>query len=142
MATSLTFTAAPFVSASFLLSSSQATPIHIAKGDTNGARIYGIAVQTNSTTAPVMVLSYSSSLGLYRISALSVTANSGYTAGTATFDYFGNAVAAGLFQKQKDANGVPYFNLPSNASLTMNTSASVFISSGATASIFVMGELY
>ena len=41
-----------------------------------------------------------------------------------------------------DANGVPYFNLPANASLTMNTTSSVFISSGATASIFVMGELY
>jgi len=142
MATSLTFTAEPFLSASFLPSSSQATPIHIVKGGDNGARIYGIAVQTNSTTAPVMVLGYSSSLGLYRISALSVTANSGYTTGTATFDYFGNSIAAGLFQKQKDANGVPYFNLPANASLTMNTSASVFISSGATASIFVMGELY
>ena len=82
MATSLTFTAAPFMSASFLPSSSQLTPIHIAKGNGTGARIYGIAIQTNSTTAPVMVLSYSSSLGLYRISTLSVTAASGFTAGT------------------------------------------------------------
>lgn len=141
MATSLTFTSIPFVSASNLVSSSQLTPISICNGGTNGARVYGIAVQTNSTTAPVMVLNFSGSVTA-RMSAVSVTANSGYTAGTAIFDYFGNAAPAGLFQKQKDANGVPYFNLPPNASLTMNTSASVFISSGATASIFTFGELY
>lgn len=141
MATSLTFTSAPFVSASLLLSSSQLTPIAIANGGTNGARIYGIAVQTNSTTAPVMVLNFSGSVTA-KMAAVSVTAGSGNTVGTAIFDYFGSAVTAGIFQKQKDANGVPYFNIPANASLTMNTSGSVFISAGATASIFTMGELY
>jgi len=141
MATSLTFTSAPFMSASLLTSGSQLTPISICNGGSNGARVYGLAVQTNSTTAPVMVLNFSGSVTA-RIAAISVTANSGFTVGTATFDYFGNTVAAGVFQKQKDANGVPYFNVPANTSLTMNTTASVFISSGATASIFVMGELY
>jgi hypothetical protein len=141
MATSLTFTSAPFMSASLLLSASQLTPIPICNGGTNGARVYGIAVQTNSTTAPNMVLSFSGSVTA-RMSTISVTANSGHTAGTAIFDYFGNSVAAGVFQKQKDANGIPYFNLPANTSLTMNTSASVFLSLGTTASIYTFGELY
>lgn len=142
MATSLTFTGALLASASLLLSSSQLTPIVIAQGGTNGSRIYSIAIQTNSTTAAVHQLGLSSSAGIARIGTLAVTANSGYTAGTATFDYYGNAVFAGIFQKQKDANGVPYYNLPPNTFLTMQTTSSVFLSSGTTSSIFVNGEFY
>jgi len=142
MATSLTFTGALLASSSFLVSSSQLTPVVIAQGGTAGSRIYSIAVQTNSTTAANHVLGLSSSAGIARLGTLAVTANSGYTAGTAIFDYFGNALYAGVFQKQKDANGVPYYNLPPNTFLTMQTSASVFLSSGTTSSIFVNGEFY
>ena len=140
MATSLTFTGTIFTSASLLLSASQLTPLVIAQGGPSGSRIYGIAITTNSTAA-THVLNLSSSIGSTRISALSVTANSGWTAGTAQFDYFGNAVAASIFQKQKDANGVPYFNLAPNTFLTMNTSAS-FLSATTTSSIYTFGEFY
>ena len=142
MATSLTFTGALLASSSFLLSSSQLTPLVIAQGGTNGSRIYSIAVQTNSTNAANHVLGLSSSAGIARLGTLAVTANSGFTAGTATFDFYGNALFAGVFQKQKDANGVPYFNLPPNTFLTMQTSASVFLSPTSTSSIFVNGEFY
>ena len=141
MATSLTFTGTLMASASFLVSSSQTTPVVIAQGGANGSRIYSIGVQTNSTTAANHVLGLSSSIGISRIGTLAVTANSGFTAGTANFDYFGNAVAAGIFQKQKDANGVPYFNLAPSTFLTANTTGS-FLASGTTASIFVNGEFY
>lgn len=140
MATSLTFTGTLMASASFLVSSSQTTPLVIAQGGTNGSRIYSIAVGLNSTAATLQ-LNLSGSFGSARISALSVTAQSGFTAGTAIFDYFGNAVAAGIFQKQKDANGVPYFNLAPSTFLTANTTGS-FLASGTTASIFVNGEFY
>jgi hypothetical protein len=142
MATSLTFTGTLMASASLLLSSSQLTPIVIAQGGPNGSRIYSIAVQTNSTTAPNIVLGLSSSIGIARIGTLAVTANSGYNAGIVNFDYFGNVVYASIFQKNKDANGVPYFNLAPNTFLTMQTSASVFLSAGSTSSIFVNGEFY
>ena len=142
MATSLTFTGALLASSSFLVSSSQQTPLVIAQGGPNGSRIYSIAVQTNSTNAANHVLGLSSSAGIARMGTLAVTANSGFTAGTAIFDYFGNALYAGVFQKQKDANGVPYYNLPPNTYLTMQTSASVFLSAGTTSSIFVNGEFY
>lgn len=142
MATSLTFTGALLASSSFLLSSSQLTPLVIAQGGPNGSRIYSIAVQTNSSTAANHVLGLSSSAGIARMGTLAVTANSGYTAGTATFDFYGNALFAAVFQKQKDANGVPYYNLPPNTFLTMQTSASVFLSTGTTSSIFVNGEFY
>ena len=127
-------------SASLLLSSSQTTPLVIAQGGTNGSRIYSIAVALNSTAATLQ-LNLSGSFGSARISTLSITAQSGFTAGTAIFDYFGNAVAAGIFQKQKDANGVPYFNLAPSTFLTANTTSS-FLAAGTTASIFVNGEFY
>ena len=142
MATSLTFTGTLMASASLLLSSSQLTPVVIAQGGPNGSRIYSIAVQTNSTTAANHVLGLSSSIGVSRIGTLAVTAASGYTAGVANFDYFGNSLYASIFQKNKDANGVPYFNLAANTFLTMQTTASVFLSSTTTSSIFVNGELY
>ena len=142
MANSLTFTGTLLSSSSLLLSASQLTPIVIAQGSPNGSRIYSIAVQNNSTTAANHLLGFSSSAGIARLGVLAVTANSGYTAGTAVFDFFGNAVFAGVFQKQKDANGVPYYNLPPSTYLTMQTSASVFLSAGSTSSIFVNGEFY
>jgi hypothetical protein len=142
MATSLTFTGTILSSASLLLSGSQTTPIPIAVGGSDGARIYSIAVQTNSTTAGNHVLQVSGSFGRARICTLAVTANSGHTVGTAIYDYFGNAAAAGVFQKQKDANGVPYYNLAPNCNLEMFTSASTFISAGSTSSIHVNGEYY
>lgn len=141
MATSLTFTGTLFTSASALISSSQATPLVIAQGGANGARIYGLAITTNTTTAAIHVLSLSSSIGNTRISALSVTANSGWTAGTAQYDFFGNAAPAAMFQKQKDANGVPYFNLAPNTFLVMQTSGT-FITTGTTSSIYAFGEFY
>ena len=127
-------------SASLLLSSSQTTPLVIAQGGPSGSRIYSIAVALNSTAATLQ-LNLSGSFGSARISTLSITAQSGFTAGTAIFDYFGNAVAAGIFQKQKDANGVPYFNLAPSTFLTANTTSS-FLATGTTASIFVNGEFY
>jgi len=142
MATSLTFTGTLLASSSLITSGSQLTPTVIAQGGTNGSRIYSIAVQTNSTNAANHVLGLSSSAGIARMGTLAVTANSGFTAGTAMFDYFGNALYAGVFQKQKDANGVPYYNLPPNSFLTMQISASVFLSLNSTSSIFVNGEFY
>lgn len=141
MATSLTFTGAIFTSASLLLSSSQTSPLVIAQGGPNGSRVYGLAITTNTTTAAIHVLSLSSSIGTSRISALSVTALSGWTAGTAQYDYFGNAAPAATFQKNKDANGVPYFNLAPDTYLLMHTSGT-FITTGTTSSIYAFGEFY
>lgn len=141
MASSLTFTGTIFTSASLLLSASQLTPVVIASGGPTGSRVYGLGITTNTTTAAIHVLNLSSSVGTTRISALSVTALSGWTAGTAQYDFFGNAAPAALFQKNKDANGVPYFNLAPNTFLTMQTSGT-FITAGTTSSIFAFGEFY
>jgi hypothetical protein len=141
MAFDLTFTGTIFTSASLIPSASQGTAVTIAQGGPSGSRIYGIGVTTNSTTAGIHVLNYSSSAGVNRISAVAVTANAGWTNGTANFDYFGNAVAASIFQKQKDANGVPYFNLAPGTTLSMFVSGT-FISAGSTSYVYAFGEFY
>ena len=140
MATSLTFTGTIFTSASLLLSASQLTPLVIAQGGPNGSRVYGLAISMNSTAA-THVLGLSSSAGITRLSAVSVTANSGFTTTAPQFDFFANSQLAASFQKNKDANGVPYFNLAPNTFLTMNTSAS-FLASSTTSSIVTFGEFY
>ena len=144
MATSLTFTAAPFVSASTLASASQFTPIAIAQGGTNGARVYGISVYTNSTTATgYFHLAISSSAGLFNLTTVPVLANAGNTT-VASSDVFGASAAASLLQKQKDANGVPYFNLPAGSLLMWDASGSVTtqMTSGATHTVTTFGEFY
>lgn len=143
MATSLTFTSALFVSASQLTSGSQLTPLTIMDQTTNGSRIYGIAVSTTSTTNHQLQLTLhpDPAAPAYVLTTAGVPLRSGATGSIATFDLFGASVGSALFQKQKDANGAPYFNMPPSALLKINSSGS-FISTGATASIFVMGELY
>ncbi len=144
MANSLTFTALPFVSSSTLASASQFVPIEIAQGGANGARIYGMSVYTNSTTATgYFHLAFSGSAGMFNLTTVPVLANAGNTT-VASSDVFGASAAASLLQKQKDANGVPYFNLPPNTFLMWDASGSVTsqMTSGATHTITTFGEFY
>jgi hypothetical protein len=147
MATSLTFTGTLFTSASTLNSSSQFTPVTIAQGGVAGCRVYGISAQTTSTTATgYFNLIYSSSAaggtGIF-LGTVPVLANAGNTT-VAASDMFGQSVVASVFQKQKDANGVPYFNMPAGSIIQIKSSGSITtqISSPATMSIVTFGEFY
>lgn len=147
MATSLTFTGTLFTSASVLISASQFTPITIAQGGTAGCRIYGISGQTNSTTATgYFNLIYSSSAaggtGIV-LGTVPVSANAGNTT-VASADLFGQSTVASVFQKQKDANGVPYFNVPDGAIIQIKASGSVTtqMTSASTLNIVAFGEFY
>ena len=150
MATSLTFTGTLFTSASQLLSSSQFVPVTIAHGGIAGCRIYGISALTTSTTATGQFrLAYSSSAtgGTgFDIGTVPVLANAGNTTVAAT-DIFGQSTVASLFQKQKDANGVPYFNIPSGSVLQIRSSGSGAIpttqmTAGSSMNIITFGEFY
>lgn len=147
MATSLTFTGTLFTSASILNSSSQFIPVTIAHGGSAGCRIYGISGQTNSTTATgYFNLIYSSSVaggtGIF-LGTVPVLANAGNTT-VAASDIFGQSVVASVFQKQKDANGVPYFNMPSGSIIQIKSSGSITtqMTSGTALNIITFGEFY
>ena len=145
MATSLTFTGALFTSGSTLASSSQFTPVTIAQGGGSGCRVYGISAYTNSTTATAQYrLVYSSSAGFgYDIGTVPVLAQAGNTTVAAT-DIFGQSTVASLFQKQKDANGIPYFNMPSGSLLQIEASGSTAaqLTTGSFLNVITFGEFY
>jgi hypothetical protein len=124
MATSLTFTDTVFVSSSQFVSASQLIEQPIVSAGPNGSRIYGIAGYTNATSSLQVQILYSSSTSMPMYTTL-VPANSGLTSSIAAFDLFGATVGASIFQKQKDANGAPYFNLPAGTQLMAIVSGSV-----------------
>jgi hypothetical protein len=72
-----------------------------------------------------------------------VLANAGHTT-VAASDIFGQSTVAALFQKQKDANGVPYFNMPHHSILQIEASGSVTtqMTAGAAMNIITFGEFY
>ena len=146
MATSLTFTGTIFTSGSILTQAAQTTPVTIANGGTAGCRIYGISGYTNSTTATgYFRLIYSSSAagGVgNEIGTVPILANAGNTT-VAASDIFGQSVVASVFQKQKDANGVPYFNIPSGSLLQIRASGSATqMSTNSSLTITCFGEFY
>ena len=147
MATSLTFTGTIFTSASALVSGSAFTPTTIAQGGEYGCRVYGISGQTNSSTATAYFrLIYSSSaedggVGI-ELGTVPVLALAGQVAVAAT-DIFGQSSVASIFQKQKDANGVPYFNMPAGSILQLRQSGSApQQTTGTRLNIVTFGEFY
>lgn len=134
MATSLIFTSAGFSqNTGFGVSATTATTI-LSSDPTYTRRIYGITFTNSATQTPtitIRVLDNASFVG----AAYITTATTGINVMT---DLFGSSTGAALFQKQKDANGVPYYNLPATWTLTAQLSAN----STATASIHVFGETY
>ncbi len=88
-------------------------------------------------------LAFSSSAGIGNLTTVPVLANAGNTT-VASSDVFGASAAASLLQKQKDANGVPYFNIPANSFLVWDASGSVTsqMTSGATHTVTTFGEFY
>ena len=134
MATSLIFTSAGFSqNTGFGVSATTATTI-LSSDPTYTRRIYGIVFTNSATQTPtitIRVLDNNSLVG----AAYITTAATGVNVMT---DLFGSSTGAAIFQKQKDANGVPYYNLPATWTLTAQLSAN----STATASIHVFGETY
>ena len=143
MATSLTFTGTIFVSQSLFNSASQAAESVLVTAGPNGSRIYGISGVTNATGSVQVYIAYSSSTSI-PIYTANVIANSGITSSVAATDIFGATVGAAVFQKQKDANGAPYFNLPANTKLMGAVSGSILqrLLDVRTLNITVFGENY
>ena len=144
MATSLTFTGTMFVSASTFTSASQSTTQSIVTGGALGSRIYGISAQSSSSGSVQLNIAYSSSTIIVPLYSVVVAANSGVTGSVAPTDIFGSTAGSPVFQKQKDANGAPYFNLPTNSSIIAIVSGSTLqrILPSASLSIVSFGENY
>ena len=150
MATSLTFTSNSFVYTVSMATASAATASGFQPSSPNtqydilggtvsyDRRLYGINCTSTFGTAETVTI-WSSNTFSRQLYQVNIPLNSGNTTAAPSVDLFGSSNGAGIFQKQKDANGVPYFNIPAGHSLkasygTTLTGAAVlnFVSFGET----------
>ena len=143
MATSLTFTSAAFMQAT-LATASQATNTRFDILSTDTAytrRIYGVSIVNTLGTAETVKFHLTSATTsvAYQIYTVSAPISAGNLTTTAALDAFGSVYGASIFNKQRDANGVPYFNIPANWKMQMEFNTTL---TAATMSVIVFGETY
>jgi hypothetical protein len=130
MATSLTFTSAAFAVATNIAATTANQTI--LTSNASDRRIYSISQTQTGTTAMTATIFLNNGSTNFSIGL-------GPAAGTVanvTTDIFGSSTLAAIFQKKKDANGVPYFDLPAGWSINVTQSS---ISS---VNYIVSGETY
>ena len=152
MATSLTFTSNSFTNMISFATASAATAsgyqpsVANTQYDITGAttsydrRIYGINVTNTFASAETITVLLNDGTYKRQLFQLSVAASSGNSTSVGSVDLLGSSLGAGIFQKQKDANGIPYFNLPTGWSVSASYGTTL---TGASLLIFTtFGETY
>ena len=125
MATSLTFTSTGFMQGSTYSNATSAnTKYDILSSDaTYTRRIYGISVTSTDAGAQTLKFHLNDGSASYQVFTLNIPLNS-----------------ASVFQKQRDANGVPYFNIPNGWKLQMEYNTALLAAEGLF--VLVFGETY
>jgi len=130
MGSSLTFTSGAFAVATNIAATTANQTILTTNA--SDRRIYSISqtqIGTTAMTATIFLNNGSTNFSIGLGPAAGTVAN-------ITTDIFGNSTLAAIFQKKKDANGVPYFDLPAGWSINVTQSS---ISS---VNYLVSGETY
>ena len=142
MANTLTFTSAPFIqAATFSSSTSTNTRYDVLAADaTYPRRVYGLSVTSTDTGNQAVKFHMHDGTNSYQLFTLSVPLNSGATTSVAPVDAFGSIYSAPIFGKQRDANGVPYFNIPATWKLQMEYNSGLTGAEGIF--VLVFGETY
>lgn len=142
MATSLTFTSAGFMQGStYSISTSVNTKYDILSVDaTYTRRIYGLSVASTDAGAQTLKFHLHDGSQPFQIFTLNIPLSSGNIITAAPVDAFGSIYSAPVFQKQRDANGVPYFNLPAGWKIQMEYNTALLAAEGLY--VLVFGETY
>ena len=143
MANSLTFTSAPFLqglTASSSNSSANTRYTILTADATYDRRVYGVSITSSDAGAQTVTFFLNDGTVAYQVFQLSVAANSGNSTTVAAVDLMGSVYGASVLQKQRDANGVPYFNLPKTWSLQYQYNTA--LGSGEGLYVLVFGETY
>ena len=142
MATSLTFTSAGFMQGSTFSSATSAnTRYDILSTDaTYTRRIYGLSVTSTDAGAQTVKFHLNDGLQSFQIFTLNIPLSSGNTTAAPSVDAFGSVFGSSVFQKQRDANGVPYFNIPTGWKLQMEYNTTLLAAEGLF--VLVFGETY
>lgn len=107
---------------------------------TYARRVYGISVTSSDAGAQTVTFYLNDGTAVYQVFQLSVAANSGNSTSVAAVDLMGSVYGAAVLQKQRDANGVPYLNLPAGWSLQYQYGTA--LGAGEGLYIIVFGETY
>lgn len=143
MASTLTFTSAPFMQG---LTASSANSTTNTKYDilsvdaTNARRIYGISITSTDTGAQTVKIHLNDGTNSYQVFTINVPLSSGNTITAAAIDIMGSVYGSSVFQKQRDANGVPYFNIP--AGWKLQYEYNTLLGAGEGLFVLVFGETY
>jgi hypothetical protein len=118
MSSTLTFTQSAFLEGRIFTTGNTAnTSYDILSATTVDRRVYGISFTTTDAGIQTIKLYLNDGVSDYQLFTYSLVANAGNSTTISAADIFGDSKIAPLFQKQRDANGVPYFNLPTNWSI-------------------------
>lgn len=131
MASNLTFTGSVFATATNVAVITANQTI-LSADATYDRRVYGISQTQLGTTANTSTIFLNNGTANFSIGL----APAAGTVANVTTDIFGNSTLAATFQKQRDANGSPYFNLPKGWSINVTQSAAASIN------YVVFGETY
>jgi hypothetical protein len=103
-------------------------------------RVYGLNVTSTDNAANPVKIYLSDGTSTLQVSNVNVVANSGNSTATALTNVFTSTMGESVFCKTRDANGLPYFNVPKNWSMKISFATTPGV--GETIYTFVYGEYY
>lgn len=140
MKNSLTFTDACFMQSKGITSSIAInTKFDVLSSSVADRRIYGFAVLSDDNSPQTIKIHLNNGTSIIQICAINIPAGSG-TNGTAnTVDVFSSTMCESVFQKQRDPNGLAYFNLLAGWSIQMEYNTALV---NETITTHIFGEIY
>lgn len=140
MATTLTFTSAPFIQATAFTSADTTVSKTILTADpTYARRVYGISVWTDESAAKDIAIHISDGISNWELTTIAVPINAGNTNAIVPVDLFTHSQMAPIV-KQRDASGALYLNIPIGWSIKVAYNATM--TAAKVSNITVIGETY
>lgn len=141
MSNNLTFTSGIFGQiTNFLPADTTVAKTVLTADATYMRRVYAIAVYSSDTVAKDIIININDGTNTRKLSTVSIPANSGNTNAIVTLDLFANGQLNAFFSKNRDSQGVPYYNIPIGYSITMSMGTT--ITALKEVNVYVYGELY
>ena len=141
MSNNLTFTSGIFGQiTNFAPADTTTTKTVLTADATYMRRIYAIAVYSSDTSARDIIININDGTNTRKLSTVSIPANSGNTNAIVTLDLFANGQLLAFFSKNRDSQGVPYYNIPIGYSITMSMGSTITASKEV--NVYVYGESY
>lgn len=103
-------------------------------------RVYGIGILSSDNAAQAIKIYLTNGSNSYQVSTVNIPAGSGTNGTTAAVDVFSSTMVESTFQKTRDANGLSYFNLPTNWKIQMDFGTTLGV--GETITTHIFGETY